>query len=267
MSRRTAPGAGKMILFQVTARAESLDAVDDSLNNYPGIYYDPKNPANIKDLQNRQLFLRIASQKVPDFAGSLFESTVPVIAEGVKVNGSFPRRDSPGSDEYYIQAFSAIREWARRFNIEAAWIVSEAYGIVILGLRYAESGIDPVLAFGGWRRKMHPRKTHQAFLLPAWDPEAETPAAYVVRADQEWQRLRDQHIEAKKAELERSGFRKVPAPRTKKFSLELRLTWAVLHRCGGKSVDDLADEYREETEAIRISVARILKDLGLQSPT
>ena len=93
------------------------------------------------------------------------------------------------------------------------------------------------------------------------------PGLYRIRADREWRRLRDEYIQATIAELENAGLKRVPAPRKRRFATELRFTWAVLHRCCGKSIDELADEYREETETIRISVSRILKDLGFESPT
>jgi|ERR1017187_1554038 hypothetical protein len=236
---------------------------DRSLKWYPRIYYDPKNPENLKDFQNRQLFLRIAAEKVPGFALSLFKVTGRISGDWIKRSRSLP----PPDREYYIQLFGAIRKWARRYHIEADWVISEAQDIAMVGPLYAQKGIDPVLAFGTWRRALPVKNTHRAFELPAWDPYAETPEAYRIRADREWQRVRDDYIQATSAELERAGLKQVPAPRKRKFVTELRFTWAALHRCSGKSIDELADEYREDTETIRISVSRILKDLGFESPT
>ena len=240
---------------------------DRSLKWYPRIYYDPRNPANLKDFQNRQLFLRIAAEKVPGFALSLFKVTGRIIRDWIKRNGSLPRPDSPGYKEYYTRFFGVIRKWATQYHIEADWVINEAQDIAIVGLLYAQKGIDPVLAFGTWRRALPVKNTHRTFELPAWDPYAETPEAYRIRADREWQRVRDDYIQATSAELERAGLKQVPAPRKRKFVTELRFTWAALHRCSGKSIDELADEYREDTETIRISVSRILKDLGFESPT
>lgn len=241
--------------------------MDDPFKNYPGTYYDPRNPANLKDLQNRQLFLRLAAEHVPGFVVSLFEAAVPVIGDWMKRNGSVPHGGSPGSREYYTLLYGAIRRWARRYNIEVDWMISEAHSAVFIGLLYAQKGIDPALAFGTWRSKLRVRKAYRDFRLPAWDSEAESPQAYIDRADQEWRRVRDEYIESTRAELAAAGLKQIPIPRKRRLTNEARFTWAVLHQCSGKSVDEVADEYREDTETVRISVARVLKELGFTPPT
>jgi len=239
---------------------------DPLFNLYARIYYDPKNPANLRDFQNRQVFLRAAAQNVPGFADSLFKVTWARIHDWIKLNGSLPRPDSPAYGEFYSQIFAEIRGWARSYKIEVNWVIDEAFSAVVLGLRYAETGIDPVEAFGGWRRT-HAGTAMRAFQLPAWEPLEECEPSYIARADRAWRQARKQYIAATKADPANAGRKLLPAPRKRRISPGLRLKWAVLHRCAGKSIEELADEYREETEPIRISVSRVLKDLGFDPPT
>ena len=107
--------------------------------------------------------------------------------------------------------------------------------------------------------------THSAVI--AWKPREESPAAYAVRANRAWKQLRNEYIAATKIELENAGLETVPKRRKRQFSEELRFKWAVLHKCAGTSIKQLADESRQDTEVIRIAISRILKDLGLELPT
>ena len=65
--------------------------MDDKFSNrYAGLYFDPKDPGNLKIFQARQLFLRAAAGSVPGFAVSLFEKGGTVVASWVKNNGALP---------------------------------------------------------------------------------------------------------------------------------------------------------------------------------
>jgi len=239
--------------------------VDDPVPDWhTGIFYDPKNPENLKDFQNRQLFLRIAAQNVPEFAKSFFEATSTLISGWIRDHGSLPAYGSSASKEYSSRYFDITSDWARRFNIEADWVINETRDIALSGILYSRKGIDPVLAFGTWRRSLRPTTAKRSFLLPAWDPNTETQPAFIARANGEWRRLRDEYVSATKAELEKAGLKRVPASRMRNFAKELRYTWAALHQCAGTPIDALADQYRQETEAVRISVTRILRDLGFE---
>jgi hypothetical protein len=215
-------------------------------NDYADIYYDPKDPTNLWDLQNRQQFLRAAAQHVPRFADSLFEMTCPLIREWFDRHGSLPKQASPDYRKFYSQVFAAIRDWARGFNIEVGWVVEEAWTIVVVAIGYANKGIDPLTAFGTWWRKTHPGGDTRAFLLPAWNPREESQTAYAVRANKAWKQLRDEYITATKIELEKAGLEAVPKRRKRQFPEELRFEWAVLHKCEGTPIEELADKYREE---------------------
>jgi hypothetical protein len=59
----------------------------------------------------------------------------------------------------------------------------------------------------------------------------------------------------------------IPARRKRRLDKKLQFEWAAFRLCARMPVEELADQYREDTEAIRISVARILKDLGFDPPT
>ena len=72
---------------------------------------------------------------------------------------------------------------------------------------------------------------------------------------------------ATKAELAKAGLERVPGQRKRRLNKEFPFEWAALHRCAGKSIEEIADQYAEDTEAIRISVSRILKGLGFLPPT
>jgi len=236
-------------------------------NDYADIYYDPKDPANLWDLQNRQQFLHAAALHVPRFADSLFEAAFPIVRERIEGHGSLPQSGSPDYSEFYAQIFAAIRGWAREFNIEVGWVVQEAWEIVVVAITYAHKGIDPLKAFGTWWRSKHPGNGTRAFLLPSWNPREESPTAYAVRANRAWKQLRDKYIAATKIELENAGLEAVPKRRKRQFPEELRFKWAVLHKCAGTPIKKLADESRQDTEVIRIAISRILKDLGFEPPT
>jgi hypothetical protein len=242
--------------------------VEDPLSNsYAGIHYDPKDPGNLRDFVNRQLFLCAAAHYVPRFAASLFEVTWAIINDRIARNGSLPRSDSADSGEFYSRLYGAIREWAKGFRIEADWVINEAHDATILGIRYTQTGIDPVTAFGSWRRSICAKDITRPFQLPTWDTNAESESGYIARADNAWRQARDEYVAATKNELERAGLREVPARRKRRLDPELRLEWTALYRCGGKPIEELADHYCEETEVIRISVSRILKDLGFEPGT
>ena len=257
---------------------------DPPIYRYAGIYYDPRDSANLKTLQDRQLFLGAAARVVQRFVESLFEVVWNLSTERIRTSGALPRRNSQeftdyndkralprrNSQEftdYNDKLFAATAKWAKDFNIEAPWIIDEAYSAVVCGLLYAGKGIDPIEAFGTWRRSTPVLNRKWAFQLPAWDPPAESERAYIARANREWPRLRDEYVAATKAELARSGLERVPARRRRRVNPEFRFEWAALHRCGGKPIEELADQYREDTEVIRISVSRTLKGLGFELPT
>ena len=161
---------------------------------------------------------------------------------------------------------SALREWAKCYHIEVPWVIDEAWQIVFSAILYAQKGIDPVKAFGTCRRKMQPRMDSRSFQLPPWDTEAESETSYVKRANEAWAKSRDEYIAETKRALESKGFLKVPRRRKRKYT-DKHLEWAVLYQCAPKSINELAEQYREDTETIRISVTRILKPLGFEPPT
>jgi hypothetical protein len=252
------PRAGKNAKTREKRTTDSPFSMD-----FGGVHYDPKNPANLLDLKNKQQFLCSAAQHVPRFADSLLEATVPLIVDQIKSRGSLPKKSSPEYNDFWSRAIAAIRDWARSFHIDVNWIVDEAWGIVIVAIDYFQKKIEPLKAFGTWRRSLHPGTGTHPFLLPAWNPHQESPGAYAVRANKAWTQVRKEYIATKKKELSEAGLKGVPRSREREFSEELRFEWAVLYRCAGKSIEELADTYREDAEAIRISVSRILKDLGL----
>ncbi len=236
-------------------------------NRYANIYYNPKNPANLKDFENRQLFLGAAARVVPDFADSLFKATHPLILDWIKEHGSLPtQKDPPRWTEFYTGIFEAIRDWAKTFSIDTEWVIAEAYDASIVALTYAEKGIDPMKALGTWRRSRH-GSARKPFDLPAWDPYRESEDAYIVRANTAWELVRAQHVEETKSRLEVEGAAPMPAKRRRRPDPDVRFEWAALNWCAGKSINELADQYLEDTEAIRIAVARVLKDLGFGRPT
>jgi hypothetical protein len=234
---------------------------------YAGIYPSPKEPLSLAEFQNQQLFLQTAAQTIPGFASSLFGPTWELFTDWSKANAGGSKPDAEAYGEVQSRVVGMIRDWARYFNIEIGWVITEAYDAVILSLRYWELGKDPVNAFGAWRRTMTPRDAIRAFELPSWDPFAESATKYVARADRAWKRARNQYLRDTQDELKKAGLKPVPKSRKRRLGPDLRFTWAAWHRCAGRSIKDLADEYKEDTEAIRISVSRILKDLGFSEPT
>ena len=129
------------------AKAREKRTTDSPFSmDFGGVYYDPKNPANVLDLKNKQQFLSSAAQHVPRFADSLLEATVPLIADQIKRLGSLPKKSSPEYNDFWSRAIAAIRDWARSFHIDVNWIVDEAWGIVIVAIDYSNNEIDPVKA-------------------------------------------------------------------------------------------------------------------------
>ena len=134
------------------------------IRSYAGIFYDPKEPSNLKIFQDQQVFLRVAARIVPDFARSLLAPGITVIADWIKRHGSVPTRTSPAYSEYCSQYLNVVREWARRFNIETDWVIKEACDTVFLGIVYAEKDIDPVLSrlnLLTWREQTPPGRTSE----------------------------------------------------------------------------------------------------------
>jgi hypothetical protein len=109
---------------------------------------------------------------------------------------------------------------------------------------------------------MRPRSANRIFQLPAWDPTVESESSYIARSDAAWKQLRGEYVTVTKLELAKAGLKKLPARRKRRLNAELRIEWAALFRCAGWSIEEIADRDAEETEAVRISVSRILKDLG-----
>ena len=230
-------------------------------NRYARIYYNPKSPANLRDFENMQLFLGAAARNVPGFADSLFQTTHSIMEDWFRKHGAFPRPSSPEQAEFHTRIVDAIRDWARTFNIETEWVIREAFDATVVALTYAGKGIDPVKALGTWRRP-HEGSSRKPFDLPLWDPYTESEGTYLARANTEWERVRDQHIADTKTELKNEGAVPVPAKRKREADPDVRFEWAAMKRCAGKSIKELADQYLEDTEAIRIAVSRVLKDLG-----
>jgi hypothetical protein len=246
---------------------QPLDEEQSFIRGYAGIFYDPREPSNLKIFQDQQVFLRIAAKIVPDFARSLLVPGSTVIADWITRHGSVPAPTSPAYSEYCSQFLKVAREWARRFNIETNWVVTEACDTVLSGIVYGGKGIDPVLAFGTWRRTPKAGGETRAFQLPAWNPRVETDAAYVARADSAWEQLRDAYVVETKNEMIKAGQKRVPAKRKNKVAPEVRFEWAALRQCTSTPIADLADRYGVETEEIRVSTDRILRGLGFQPRT
>jgi hypothetical protein len=231
-------------------------------NRHGGVYYDPKNPANLKDFENRQLYLRAAEQKVEGFSNSLLEVALPLIAVRIQSHGSLPTPSAPDFEAFGSQIMSAVQDWAKSFHIDVAWVHQQALDALDVKLFHIYEKIDSTQIFGMWRRSITSPRL-MTFELPGWDPLVESESRYVARADREWRRLRSEYVGRAKAELDEHNFKRVPSRRKRRLSPELRFEWAALHRCAGVSIESLADQYREETEAIRISVSRTLAELGL----
>jgi hypothetical protein len=228
-------------------------------NRYAGIYCEPKPPVNLKDFGNQQAFLSAAALAVPKFAASLLTATFRLTAARIKSHGSLPRWGAPDFDEYSARFVHAVRKWAKDFHIEADWVIREAVDAALTGLVYYQRGIDPVKAFGTWRRPI--RGSAKAQLeLPAWQPYMESEQSYIARLDAALKEWIDSHIAAKKSEL--AGVKPVPARRKRGPEPDKRFEWAALHRCIGTPIKTLADQNCECTEVVRISVSRVLKDLG-----
>ena len=240
---------------------------DPFSGTHRGVYYNPTDSTNLKDFQNRQAFLRIAAQHVPGFAESFCTAALGVMGERIKQHGSLPSPNEPDFREYYSHFYDAVRTWARKYNIEVDWVINEAPTLAASILHYRDKGIAPILAFGTWRRTIRVKKAYRNFSLPAWDPEAELPGDYVVRVDREWRRVRDDYIKKTKADLAAAGMKPIPLPRKSRLTNERRFIWAALHQCLGKSVDEIAEDSHEETEVVRISVARVIEELGFTPPT
>lgn len=239
---------------------------DPLYNRYAGIYYNPENPENLQEFESQQLFLRAAAQHVPGFADSLFKAVIPRVIDQVKKYGSLPQFGSPRFNEYSLGISAAILAWAKSFHIDVEWVLREAFDAAFLGLQYVRKGIDPLEAFGTWRRGAD-GALRRAFQLPAWEPYAESEENYTRRANAEWKQARNEHVAATKGELASARAWKVRPRRKRRLGADLHFKWAALHRCTGMSIEELADLYSEDTEAIRISVSRILKDLGFEPPT
>jgi hypothetical protein len=237
------------------------------VHRYTDLFYDPKDPSNLKVFKERQLFLRIAAQIVPDFAQSFFEATWRTTADWIQPNGSLPPPRSAAYTEYWSQLFGAIGNWARRFNIETGWVIDEVWCTAFTGIAYEEKGIGAVLAFGTWRRSPQPTHDTRAFQLPAWDPRVETKPSYIARADGAWEQLRDAYVEQTENDLLRLGLKRIPAKRKNRVTAEVRFEWAALLQCTDTPIDDLAERYNAETETIRVSTDRILKGLGFPPRT
>ena len=82
-----------------------------------------------------------------------------------------------------------------------------------------------------------------------------------------WGQVRDAYVEQTEHDLLKIGLKRVPAKRKKKVAAEVRFEWAALRQCTETSIDDLADQYSVESEAIRVSTSRILKGLGFPPRT
>lgn len=247
---------------------QPLDEERSFIRGYTGIFYDPKEPSNLKSFQDQQVFLRIAARIVPDFARSLLVPGSTVIADWIERHGSVPTPTSPAYSEYCSQFLKVVRDWAAGFKIETNWVIAEACDTIFSGIVYAEKGIDPVLAFGTWRRSPQPTRDIRPFQLPAWNPRVETKPSYVTRADRAWAQLRDAYVKETESDLVRVGLKRVPAKRDEnEVTAEVRFEWAALRQCTITSIDDLADRYGVETERIRVSTDRILKGLGFRPRT
>jgi hypothetical protein len=239
---------------------------DPLYNRYAGIYYNPENPDNLQEFESQQLFLRAGAQHVPGFADSLFEAVIPRVHDQLKRYGSLPRFGSPRFREYSLEMSAATLAWAKSFHIDVDWVLREAFDAGFMGFQYVRKGIDPLEAFGTWRRGAD-GSARRAFQLPAWDPFMESEKNYIRRANAEWGQAREEHIAARKLELARAGASSVRPRRNTRLGAALHFKWAVLHRCAGMTFEELADLDGEDLEAIRISVSRLLKDLSFELPT
>jgi hypothetical protein len=134
-------------------KPNSQQSLEESLSNrYAGIYYDPKEPENLREFEHRQLFLRAAARSVPNFANALFATTIPIIAAWLDKRAANPSTEPEAYAEFRSQELAALVSWAKSFNILTNWVVREAHNIVYLGINYAQKGIDVLEAFGAWRR-------------------------------------------------------------------------------------------------------------------
>jgi len=239
---------------------------DPLYNRYAGIYYDPESPANLQEFETHQLFLRAGARHVPGFADSLFEAVIPRLLDEIKKYGSLPRFGSPRFSKYSLEMSHAILAWAKSFHIDVDWVLREAFDAAFVGFQYVRKGIDPLKAFGTWRRGAGGSAT-RAFQLPAWDPYAESEENYIRRANAGWTQSRKEHIAAMKLELGRANASKVRPRRKTRLGADFHFKWAVLHQCASMTVEALADLDGEDVEVIRISVSRLLNDLGFELPT
>ncbi len=239
---------------------------DPIYNRYAGIYYNPESPDNLQEFEGHQLFLRAGAQHVPRFADSLFEAVIPKVAYQLKRYGSLPRFGSPRFRKYSLETSAATLAWAKSLHIDVDWVLEEAFTAAFMGFQYAHRGIDPLEAFGTWRRGVGGSAT-RAFQLPAWDPYFESEEDYIRRANAGWRQARKEHIATRKLELARARASKVRPRRKTRLGADFHFKWAVLHRCADMTFEELADLEGEDVEAIRISVSRLLRDLGFETPT